>query len=170
MRVATARLHHAPGRFLPRRLRSAQAAAICYRLDAGQPFFLLVRTRGGRWTFPKGGLEPGLTSAEAAAREAREEAGVHGRLHRRPVARYWHRKRVSPAGDAEFLVNAYLLRVVREDAPLETGRQPTWYTPEKSKKRLREGRSAEHAAEMARAIDAALRRIYRRPRARGVAH
>ena len=27
-------------------------AAVCYRVKGDEPEFLLVRTRGGRWTFP----------------------------------------------------------------------------------------------------------------------
>ncbi|GAA5923561.1 polyphosphatase DDP1 [Sporobolomyces koalae] len=42
------------------------------------PHFLLTssRKRQARWVFPKGGVEPGETSQQAAAREAWEEAGV----------------------------------------------------------------------------------------------
>jgi|GEM_PF-4495095 len=35
---------------------------------------------GERWTFPKGRLERGESPAQAAAREAREEAGISGRV------------------------------------------------------------------------------------------
>ena len=64
-----------------RRLRgSEQVAAICYRLTKQGIEFLLVRTRGRRWTFPKGSVESGLTHAQSAALEAFEEAGVHGRI------------------------------------------------------------------------------------------
>src|SRR2546427_12586408 len=62
-----------------RRLRKCQqVAAVCYRIRGSGIEFLLVQTRGGRWTFPKGGVEPGLTHAQAAALEAYEEAGAHG--------------------------------------------------------------------------------------------
>ena len=57
-----------------------QVAAVCYRTRRGCAEFLLVQTRGGRWIFPKGGVEPGLTRAQSAALEAFEEAGVHGRM------------------------------------------------------------------------------------------
>jgi hypothetical protein len=65
-----------------------QVAAVCYRAGTGGIEFLLVRTRGGRWIFPKGGVEPGLTQAQSAALEAFEEAGVHGRIEEMPFARY----------------------------------------------------------------------------------
>ena len=61
-----------------RRLRGCeQVAAVCYRMRGADIELLLVQTRGGRWTFPKGSAEPGLTNAQAAALEAFEEAGVH---------------------------------------------------------------------------------------------
>jgi len=60
-----------------RRLRgSEQVAAVCYQISKRGLEFLLVRTRNGRWTFPKGSVESGLTHAQAAALEAFEEAGV----------------------------------------------------------------------------------------------
>lgn len=65
-----------------------QVAAVCYRRGTRGIEFLLVRTRGGRWIFPKGGVETGLTQAQSAALEAFEEAGVHGRIEEMPFARY----------------------------------------------------------------------------------
>src|SRR5271169_3005360 len=63
-----------------RRLKECeQVAAVCYRRRGGNIEFLLVKTGKGRWIFPKGSVEPGLTHAQAAALEAFEEAGVHGR-------------------------------------------------------------------------------------------
>lgn len=57
-----------------------QAAAIPYRVVDGRVEVLLVTTRGGRWTLPKGGIEPGASAEETAAVEALEEAGVVGRV------------------------------------------------------------------------------------------
>src|ERR1035441_4082761 len=68
-------------------------AAVCYRLKDDEPEFLLVRTRSGRWTFPKGGVDGDATNAEAAAREAYEEAGVKGRIEFHPFHWYFHSKR-----------------------------------------------------------------------------
>src|SRR5580658_7694267 len=44
-----------------------QVAAVCYRMAKRGIEFLLVQTRGGRWIFPKGGVERGLTYAQSAA-------------------------------------------------------------------------------------------------------
>src|ERR1700733_4389740 len=75
-----------------RRLRECdQVAAVCYRIRGGEIEFLLVRTNSGHWTFPKGKAEPGLTHAQAAALEAFEEAGVHGRIEEASFASYIRR-------------------------------------------------------------------------------
>lgn len=41
-----------------------------------QSTVLVIRDRYGRWTFPKGHLEPGETDEQAALRETCEETGV----------------------------------------------------------------------------------------------
>ena len=77
-----------------RKLRECeQVAAVCYRVRGSDIEFLLVKTGKGRWIFPKGSVEPGLTHAQAAALEAFEEAGVHGRMEEASFARYIRRRR-----------------------------------------------------------------------------
>src|ERR1700683_5471211 len=82
-----------------------QVAAVCYRVRGDGIEFLLVRTRGGgRWQFPKGSAEPGLTHAQAAALEAFEEAGVHGRVEETSFVTYVFRgggRWTFPKGSAE---------------------------------------------------------------------
>jgi 8-oxo-dGTP pyrophosphatase MutT (NUDIX family) len=65
-----------------------QVAAVCYRLSGSSVEFLLVNTSSGKWTFPKGRLCPALSPSESAAREAWEEAGVHGRIEETHFAHY----------------------------------------------------------------------------------
>jgi 8-oxo-dGTP pyrophosphatase MutT (NUDIX family) len=86
--VRTAKVGRAAGLVRAVSLARQQVAAVCYRASAHGIEFLLVRTRGGRWIFPKGGVEPGLTQAQSAALEAFEEAGVHGRIEEMAFARY----------------------------------------------------------------------------------
>lgn len=146
-----------------RRLRQCQqVAAVCYRVRKGEIEFLLVQTRGGRWTFPKGGVEPGLTHAQTAALEAFEEAGVHGRMEEISFARYVRRRRAeSNAGGKQIETDAYLCEVSRLVPPQEFNRNRTWFSPQKTKRRLREGRTADYAAEFARVVDRAVTRIQR---------
>src|SRR5271156_78466 len=125
---STTRTRQASPRFVRlsqlRKLRECeQAAAICYRVRSGAIEFLLVQTRGGRWTFPKGSAEPGLTHAQAAALEAFEEAGVHGRIEEACFARYRRRQTGDKRRSAIALnVSAHLCEVTRLDPPQESNR------------------------------------------------
>lgn len=166
-----------------RKLRgSEQVAAVCYRVSANGIEFLLVQTRGRRWTFPKGGVEPGLTHAQAAALEAFEEAGVHGRMEEASFAHYVrgrgkangndknkedHRARRSKAASESrsagktVVIHAHLCEVLRLTPAQESGRNPAWFSAKKAKSRLRENRSQDHAVELARVVDRAVSRIRR---------
>jgi 8-oxo-dGTP pyrophosphatase MutT (NUDIX family) len=158
----------APARFIKlaelRRLRGTeQVAAVCYRVRNSAIEFLLVQTRGGRWTFPKGKVEAGITQAQAAALEAFEEAGVHGRMEESAFTQYIRRKGGSN-GDSctlEIVVNAYLCEVTRLTPPQESGRAPTWFSAEKTKRRLRDDRNSEFGDELVRVVDEAVTRIQR---------
>jgi len=161
---ATARGTVAPLRFFStsqlRRLRDGeQVAAVCYRIGDRGIEFLLVKTRSGRWTFPKGGAEPGLTLAQAAALEAFEEAGVHGRMEESSFARYMRRGRRT-AGK-EFAIHAHLCEVTRLSTPQESERYPTWFSPDKAKRRLRVDRGLQDGIELAQVVDRAVSRIER---------
>jgi 8-oxo-dGTP pyrophosphatase MutT (NUDIX family) len=140
-----------------------QVAAVCYRLRERQIEFLLVQTGGGRWTFPKGSAEAGLTPAQSAALEAFEEAGVHGRMEEAAFARYVGRKRgrARNSGAAEVAVSGYLCEVSWLGTPQEADRNPSWFSPEKAKRRLREDRTATDGAEFVRVVDRAVARIQR---------
>jgi 8-oxo-dGTP pyrophosphatase MutT (NUDIX family) len=149
-----------------RKLRECeQVAAVCYRVRGGEIEFLLVRTGKGLWIFPKGNAEPGLTHAQAAALEAFEEAGVHGRMEEASFTRYGRRRRgegrtsSGRSGEKEPAVNAFLCEVLRLVPPQELDRNPTWFPAEKAKRRLRQDRSPEFGAELARVLDRALDRI-----------
>lgn len=144
-----------------------QVAAVCYRVHNGAIEFLLVRTRGSqRWTFPKGSAEAGLTHAQAAALEAFEEAGVHGRIEEASFARYRRKRsdgesRASRSDDGRVAVNAYLCEVIRLSPPQEFKRDRTWFSVEEARRRLREGRKDNDGAEFVRVVDRAVVRIQR---------
>ena len=150
-----------------RKLRECeQAAAVCYRVRGGAIEFLLVRTRaGGRWTFPKGSAEPGLTHAQAAALEAFEEAGVHGRIEEASFTGYVRRKRddgknhASRSDEKEVAVKAYLCEVLRLSPPQESKRDRTWFSVEDARRLLREGHKNNGGAAFARVVDRAVARI-----------
>lgn len=140
-----------------------QVAAVCYRLREGEIEFLLVRTRRGRWTFPKGGSEADLTGPQAAAAEAFEEAGAHGRIEETSFTSYRRGRRsaAKEAAAAQTVVKAYLFEVERLEQAQELNRNPTWFSPDAAKLRMREDRHPENGAELARVVDRAVRRIRR---------
>ena len=139
-----------------------QVAAICYRMRGEDIEFLLVQTRGRRWIFPKGNAEAGLTHAQAAALEAFEEAGVHGRIEEASFTRYVGRKGDTRSSVViELSVSAHLCEVTRLDTPQETYRNPTWFSPEETRKYLRDERSPEYGAELAKVVTRAMTRIRR---------
>jgi len=147
-----------------RRLKECEkVAAVCYRMHASGIQFLLVQTRRGRWTFPKGHVEPGLTHAQAAALEAFEEAGVHGRMEEAAFTRYVdykHRR----SSVATIRVSAHLCEVSRLESPPEPGRSRTWFTPESAKQRLQQRRKPDRSLHLVRVVDRAVAHILRRPR------
>jgi 8-oxo-dGTP diphosphatase len=76
-----------------------QAGAVVYR-GSGSREFLIVRARRtpDQWIFPKGHIEPGEAAADTALREAREEAGVIGRV-------------IAPLSAIEFVFNGRQVHV-----------------------------------------------------------
>src|SRR5208282_6317568 len=115
---------------------------------------------------PKGGAEPGLTHAQAAALEAFEEAGVRGRIEEDSFARYASEKLRSQGKRAESrhrsgAINAHLCEVLRLVTPKEPGRDRTWFSIKEAKERLQKGRRDPDAAEFTRIVDAAVACIER---------
>ena len=142
-----------------------QVAAVCYRAGAQGIEFLLVQTRSGRWIFPKGGVEAGLTQAQSAALEAFEEAGVHGRIEEMPFARYRldksSGKKSAHNTTSSETVTVHLCEVSHLEAPQEAYRTPTWFSAEKAKRRLMANRGGELGEELAGVVDRAVSRIRR---------
>ena len=64
---------------MPHRIPHA-AGCVIVRHSEAQPLFLLICDQYGQWTFPKGHLDAGETSAQAAVREVFEETGIRGLL------------------------------------------------------------------------------------------
>jgi 8-oxo-dGTP pyrophosphatase MutT (NUDIX family) len=71
-----------------------QSGVIPYRWKDGALEVLLVtRRRGDGWIVPKGNVEPDLFDHESAAKEAREEAGVVGRVAEEPAGSFHYARR-----------------------------------------------------------------------------
>lgn len=103
-----------------------QACAVPFRAAFEKIEFCLITSSAGRWKFPKGFVEPGETLAEAALKEALEEAGLHGRVVGDPIGSYQIRKKKRPR-----TVVAVLMEVFQSDPTWAEAdiRQRCWATP-----------------------------------------
>ena len=77
-------------------------------------FSLITSLRKRRWIFPKGAVEAGESLHETALKEAREEAGLYGRIVGPSLGSYEDSKR-----DAILDVTALLMEVERSDEAWE---------------------------------------------------
>lgn len=139
-----------------------QAAAICYRVRGAELEFLLVKTSSGKWTFPKGRIEPALTASESASREAWEEAGARGKIEREHFAVYLDTKRSIGHGSStrEITIAAFLFEVHNTTEPEELHRNPTWFAPEDARKKLQESRAPRYALQISSVVDAAVECLF----------
>lgn len=80
------------------------------RRDGRLEFCLITNSRGTRWGFPKGIVDPEETAPETALKESREEAGLHGVVDERPLGDYLYSK-----WGRLLRVTVYLMRVTRAD-------------------------------------------------------
>jgi 8-oxo-dGTP pyrophosphatase MutT (NUDIX family) len=113
----------------PRSRKVDQSGAICCRLErGGRVSVLLVTSRDtGRWVIPKGYLQRKEKPYRCAQREALEEAGIIGKVRKRPLGCYTYVKdRETP-----LTVSVHLLRFKAEgdQFPERTQRQKMWIAP-----------------------------------------
>ena len=117
----------------------AQSAALCYRVESGQPKILLITSRRARrWIIPKGWLINGLSPSQTAAREAWEEAGVLGACGIERLGRFAYVKNRPSAVSALCLVDVFPLHVKRIEThfPEADERRRKWYSPQKAAQRV----------------------------------
>ena len=114
---------------------SMQVAALCWRLRKCLIEVLLITSREtGRWVIPKGWPITGLSGAEAAAREAWEEAGVRGRVQDNPLGAYLYDKVTQAALSQRCSVAVYGLKVdtLKTRFPEAAERRRAWFSPGKA--------------------------------------
>jgi 8-oxo-dGTP pyrophosphatase MutT (NUDIX family) len=106
----------------PRRIQ--QSAVIPYRIESDELEILLITSSSRkRWVIPKGIIEPGLSAAESALKEAYEEAGIRGDVSEEPIGRYTYLK-----WGGTCVVSVFLLSVhtILETWPEALIRQRRW--------------------------------------------
>lgn len=109
-----------------------QAGAVVFR--RGDDGFRILLVRGKKnpsdWIFPKGHIEDGETPAEAAVREAQEEAGVTGRI----VKPLWPALTFE-AGGRQLRVQYFLVEFTAK-APSKEERETAWLPPSRALEQL----------------------------------
>jgi phosphohistidine phosphatase len=111
-----------------------QSAAAPVRVVDGRIEVLLVTSiHSKRWVLPKGIIEPDMTPAQSAAKEAWEEAGVSGALDARSLGRY----SISKWG-GECSVDVFRMDAVREAAqwPEAGSRKRRWFGLDDARKKI----------------------------------
>lgn len=110
------------------------AALPVRRTKQGALQVLLVTSRETRrLVIPKGWPWPGVKDHKAAAEEAREEAGVLGKIGKKALGTYTYDKR-QRGGTVPVKVTVYLLEVEEEldDWPEIDERERKWLSPAKA--------------------------------------
>jgi len=126
---------------VPRGKARAQVAALCWRNREGGLRILLVTSRDtGRWVLPKGWPIEGLTASEAAAREAWEEAGVEGKVRKKPLGRFAYHKHLGPEKAVPCVVDVFALKVksLADTFPEADQRKRKWFAPDEAAARVDE--------------------------------
>jgi 8-oxo-dGTP pyrophosphatase MutT (NUDIX family) len=123
--------------------RHLQYAALPFRRrhpDASIEIMLITSRDTGRWLIPKGWPQPRLGPAEAAAREAREEGGLVGRIGGRPIGSYHYDKRLQDGSIVHCVVEVFALEVERQmkSWPERDERTTRWFGLEEAAEAVRE--------------------------------
>jgi len=105
-----------------------QSGVIPYQVEQDKVEVLLITSRRrGRWIIPKGVIEPGMSAAESASREAYEEAGVRGKVSPTPIGEYRYDKWGGVCTVKVFTMEVHL---VLETWPESGSRRRRWMTVE----------------------------------------
>lgn len=95
-----------------------QYGALGYRelADGEIEILLITSRRTKRWIIPKGWPIKGMKPGDSAAQEAFEEAGVRGKVSRRPIGRYIYAKRLKAGSKAvPFEIHVYALDIQKQE-------------------------------------------------------
>lgn len=118
-----------------------QFAALCFRYTSDGIEILLVTSRdSGRWVIPKGWPIKDKKPHEVAQTEALQEAGVRGKIRKKPLGSYTYLKMLDDGDFVPCVVDVYQVEVTRlADKFKETGeRVLAWVSPDEAARRVRE--------------------------------
>ena len=111
-----------------------QFAALPYRDRHGLEILLLTSRETRRWVIPKGWPMKGLPPHSAAACEAVEEAGVFGRVSKKPIGKFDYIKRLTNGAPLHCTVEVFPLKVAKQLThwPEQKERTVHWFAPQEA--------------------------------------
>jgi 8-oxo-dGTP pyrophosphatase MutT (NUDIX family) len=118
-----------------------QVAALPFRRRDGVLEVMLITSRDtGRWIIPKGWPQRGRKAHETSAREAREEAGVLGKIGKKPIGVFRYEKRLSAEMAVSCKVRVYVIEVdeLLAEWPEKTDRKRVWLPPAEAARQVGE--------------------------------
>lgn len=113
---------------------------VAARFEDGPKVLLIKNVYDNRWAIPKGHVDPGETSEQAAVREVKEETGITARI-RRPIGKnsYYFRGLRGPekGKTVRKTIDVYLMDVVGDttiysdklDPHDQLVKEARWFTP-----------------------------------------
>ena len=123
-----------------RKKSRTQYAALPYRRDETIEILLLSSRETRRWVLPKGWPMKGRKPRAAAAREAREEAGIVGKIGKASIGVYHYVKRMKNGTAQRCAVTVFPLKVKRQrkNWPEKGERIYRWFPINKAVKAVEE--------------------------------
>ena len=118
-----------------------QFGAFCWRQRKnGHEVLLVTSRRSKRWILPKGWPIDGATPADAALREAWEEAGVIGKVRPVCLGIYSYFKDLDADSDLPCVVAVFPVKVksLSKDWPEKKHRKRRWVSPKKAAELVQE--------------------------------
>lgn len=115
-----------------------QVCALCYRHSPkkGLQFYLVTSRRTQRWIAPKGWPMKKRTNAESALQEAKEEAGVEGKISKKSIGFFSYKKLLENGRTIRLTVQVFPLEVKEclSSFPEKGQRQRRWFKAKKAAK------------------------------------
>lgn len=111
---------------------TVQHAALPYRMtDNGLQVLLVTSRDTRRWIIPKGWSKKGVEPHEMASIEAFEEAGVRGKVKKKPIGEYRYDKRLDDGSTIACSVSVHPLEVttILTNWPEQGQRERRWLSP-----------------------------------------
>jgi 8-oxo-dGTP pyrophosphatase MutT (NUDIX family) len=100
---------------MPKKSKNGQCAVLPFAVRDGEIRILLITSRETkRWIIPKGWMEKDTKPRDMAAKEAFEEAGIVGKIGKKPIWTYSYRKKLDRGDDVLCEVDVYAMEVERE--------------------------------------------------------